>query len=118
MIFYGTKGSHIHSERKSGIKCDNCNEITSHNISIYGKYAYLYWIPVFPLSKKMFSECTNCNATNDFKKMNEKLRFVAADVKRNSKTPLWYWAGSGIIIILIILIFILVANMIKMLLII
>ncbi|MCH3884741.1 hypothetical protein [Tenacibaculum aquimarinum] len=54
MIFYGTKGSHLNSERKGGIKCDNCNEITNHNISVYGKYGYLYWIPVFPMGKKKY----------------------------------------------------------------
>ena len=102
MIFYGTKGSHLHSERKSNIKCDNCNEITAHNISVYGKYAYLYWIPVFPMSKKVFSECTNCNATKDFNGMNEKLSFASKDVKRNAKTPIWYWSGLGIIAIIFV----------------
>ncbi len=101
MIFFGTKGSHLNSERKGGLKCDSCNEVTNHNISVYGKYGYLYWIPVFPMSKKVFSECTNCNITNDFDTMNEKLRFASADVKRNSKTPLWYWSGLAIIAILI-----------------
>ena len=101
MIFYGTKGSHIHSERKSNLKCDNCDEITSHNISVFGKYAYIYWIPIFPVSKKVFSECTNCKATNDFKSMNEKLRRTSIDLKKNTKTPIWYWSGLGIIAILI-----------------
>ena len=101
MIFYGTKGSHLNNERKGGIKCDNCNEITNHNISVYGKYGYLYWIPVFPMGKKVFSECSNCKVTNDFKQMNEKLKDASADVKRNTKTPIWYWSGLGIIALLI-----------------
>ncbi|MDO6600590.1 hypothetical protein [Tenacibaculum sp. 1_MG-2023] len=101
MIFYGTKGSHLNSERKGGIKCDNCNEITNHNISVYGQYGYLYWIPVFPMGKKVFSECTNCKVTNDFKGMNEKLRNASTDVKRNTKTPIWYWSGLAIITLLI-----------------
>ena len=101
MIFYGTQGSHLNSEKKGGLKCDNCKEITTHNISIYGKYGYLYWIPVFPMGKKAFTECTNCNSTQDFKGMNEKLRHASADVKRNTKTPIWYWSGLGVIAILI-----------------
>lgn len=105
MIFYGTKGSHLQSKKTNGIKCDNCNEITPHTISVYGKYGYLYWIPVFPMGKKVFSECTNCNATNDFKGMNEKLRHVTADFKRNTKTPIWYWSGLGVIAILITVIY-------------
>lgn len=101
MIFYGTQGSQINSERTKGIKCDNCNEIVPHNISVYGQYGYLYWIPVFPTTKKVFSECSNCNVTQDFKGMNEQLRRTSAEIKRNTKTPIWYWSGLGIIAILI-----------------
>ncbi|MFK8061157.1 MAG: hypothetical protein AB8B78_13845 [Polaribacter sp.] len=104
MIFYGTKGSHIHTEKTNGIKCDNCNEIVPHTISIYGKYGYLYWVPVFPMSKKAFTECTNCKVTLDFKGMNEKLRHASADAKRKAKTPIWYWSGLAIIALLISLI--------------
>ena len=52
MIFYGTKGSHLKSEKISGAKCTNCNEQTSHTVNVFGRYGYLYWIPVFPLTKK------------------------------------------------------------------
>lgn len=101
MIFYGTKGSHLKSERRGGIKCDHCNEITNHTISVYGKYAYLYWIPVFPMTKKVFSECSNCKTTKAYKEMNEKLKDAAIEVKRNVKTPIWYWSGLGIIALII-----------------
>ena len=98
MIFYGTKGSQIHSERKGGIKCDSCNEITTHNIHVYGRYGYLYWIPIFPMSKKGVSECSHCKAILEFKEMNKKLQRAYVEVKRNSKTPIWYWSGLGIIL--------------------
>lgn len=101
MIFYGTKSSHLNSEQKGGIKCDNCNEITNHNISVYGKYGYLYWFPVFPMGKKVFSECSNCKTTNNFKEMNEKLKDASANLKQNTKTPIWYWSGLVIIALLI-----------------
>ncbi|ADV50677.1 hypothetical protein Celal_3412 [Cellulophaga algicola DSM 14237] len=101
MIFYGTKGTHLHSERKSGIKCDNCNENTVHNLSVYGKYAYLYWIPVFPMGRKSFSECTNCKVTLEQNGMNEKLKNASKEVSKNTKTPIWYWSGLGIILAII-----------------
>lgn len=101
MIFYGTKGSHLHSERKSGLKCDHCNETTAHNISVYGKYAYIYWIPIFPMAKKTFSECTNCNITLEKNGMNDKLKDAATAVNKIAKTPIWYWSGLAIILALI-----------------
>ncbi|MCH3884740.1 hypothetical protein [Tenacibaculum aquimarinum] len=33
--------------------------------------------------------------------MNEKLRNASTDVKRNTKTPIWYWSGLAIITLLI-----------------
>ncbi|SEC47907.1 hypothetical protein SAMN04489761_3107 [Tenacibaculum sp. MAR_2009_124] len=106
MIFYGTKGSHIHSERTSkGVECDNCEEVVPHNISVYGKYVYLYWIPVFPIGKRAFSECTNCKVTNDFSGMNEKLKQHSLDIKKHTKTPVWYWSGLGIFALLIFFVF-------------
>ena len=101
MIFYGTKGSLIDSKRTTAIECDTCKQISPHTVSVYGKYGYLYWIPVFPMSKKVFSECNNCKATNEFSGMNEKLRRASIDIKKETKTPIWYWSGLGIIAILI-----------------
>lgn len=101
MIFYGTKGSHLNTQKTKPAKCNNCNEITPHMVSVYGKYGYLYWIPVFPMSKKVFSECTNCNATFEFKEMGSELKDISKDIKNNTKTPLWYWSGLAIIALLI-----------------
>ncbi|MFD0993039.1 hypothetical protein [Tenacibaculum geojense] len=105
MIFYGTKGTHLHSEKVSGIKCAHCDQQTSHNISIFGKYFYLYWIPVFPINKKGFSECNHCKATFEKKEMSEQLKMAHDNVHRNTKTPITHWIGSFIIAGLIAFIF-------------
>lgn len=97
MIIYGTKGSHLHSEKVGGVKCTHCEQQTSHTISVYGQYAYIYWIPIFPLAKKVFSECNHCKATLEKKEMSEQLKLKADNVKRNTKTPITYWIGMFII---------------------
>lgn len=101
MIVYGTKGAHLKSAKVNGIKCNNCNEQTTHNISVFGKYFYVYWIPLFPLGKKVISECNNCKVTYERKAMNDQLKLAADNVKRDTKTPLTYWIGSLIIAALI-----------------
>ncbi|WP_299103909.1 zinc-ribbon domain-containing protein [uncultured Tenacibaculum sp.] len=97
MIFYGTKGSHLHSERVSGIKCNHCEQQTSHTISIFGKYFYIYWIPIFPIGKKGISECNHCKATYERKEMSEQLKLAHDNVKRQTKTPFTHWVGSLLI---------------------
>ena len=101
MIFYGSKGVHLHSEQVSGIKCSNCEQQTTHNISIFGRYAHVYWIPFFPLGKKGVSECTNCKVTLAPKEMNDQLKLAYSNVNVNAKSPLWYWSGLGIIALII-----------------
>lgn len=97
MIFYGTKGSHLHSERVSGVKCNHCGQQDSHTISIYGRYFYLYWIPIFPIGKKGISECNHCKATYERKDMSEQLKLAHDNVKRTTKSPVTHWVGSVII---------------------
>lgn len=97
MIFYGTKGAHLKSKKINGVKCGHCGEQLSHTISVYGKYFYIYWIPIFPLGKKVISECDHCKATSDRKEMSEPLKLAADNVKREVKTPITYWIGSLII---------------------
>ncbi|MFY7671569.1 hypothetical protein ACOSP6_10845 [Tenacibaculum sp. MEBiC06402] len=97
MIFYGTKGAHLKSEKISGVKCSHCEQQTSYTASIFGRYAYLYWIPVFPLPKKGVAECDNCKVTLEPKQMNDQLRMKYDNVNANVKTPITYWIGSLIL---------------------
>ncbi|SDX49336.1 hypothetical protein SAMN05444411_10660 [Lutibacter oricola] len=102
MIFYGSKGKHLHSEQASGINCDHCKQQTQHTISVFGKYAYIYWIPIFPMGKKVLSECNHCKATLEPKQMNEQLKLACQNTKGNAKTPIWFWSGGFIIAALIL----------------
>jgi len=97
MIFYGTKGAHLKSDRVSNAKCNQCGEIGSHDVSIFGRYFYIYWIPIFPLTKKGVAECNNCKATVEPKEMSEQLRLKFDNINKNTKTPITYWIGSLII---------------------
>ncbi|RKF03126.1 hypothetical protein C8N26_2116 [Tenacibaculum lutimaris] len=102
MIFYGTKGTHLHSEKVSGVKCTHCEQQNAHTISIFGKYFYIYWIPIFPLGKKGVSECNHCKATYERKNMSEQLKLAHDNVKRNTKTPFAHWIGSLLVGVLIL----------------
>jgi Holliday junction resolvase len=97
MIIFGTKGTHLHSERIGGVKCNHCQQQNTHTISVFGKYFEIYWIPVFPIGKKAVSECSHCKATYERKEMSEQLKLAHDNVKRNTKTPITHWAGSLVI---------------------
>lgn len=98
MIFFGTKASHLRSENVNGIKCNHCKEQRTHTISIFGKYFYLYWIPIFPLNKTGVSECNHCKVTHEPKQMSEQLKLSYENIKRDTKTPIKHWIGAILII--------------------
>ncbi len=91
MIIYGTKGKHIHSEETDLIQCSHCQEQRKHTISIYGRYAHIFWIPFFPIGKKGVSECNHCKMTLAPKDMNESLKFAFQNVEKNAKRPITHW---------------------------
>ncbi|NNC70951.1 MAG: hypothetical protein HKN90_09040 [Flavobacteriaceae bacterium] len=101
MIFYGAKGVHLKSEKVTGVKCSYCEQQGPHTVSVFGKYAYLYWIPFFPIGKKGVSECDNCKRTLEPKEMNADLKLAYQNVKSKAKTPITHWAGTAIILVIV-----------------
>ena len=68
MIFYGTNSSNLNSGTLQNVKCPHCENVTNFNYDVYGKYAYVYWIPFFPLGKTSVAECSHCKATYEINK--------------------------------------------------
>ncbi len=100
MIVYGSRGKHLHSEETNPIHCSHCQGQRKHTISVYGRYAHIFWIPFFPLGKKGVSECNHCKITLAPKEMNEQLKLAFQNAKKNTKTPIWFWSLLLIIVLL------------------
>lgn len=97
MIIYGSKGTHLYSEEVSGIECSHCKQQSNHNISIFGRYAHIFWIPFFPLGKKGVAECTHCKRTLAPNEMNEFLKLAYKKVESVTKVPVWHWVGLALV---------------------
>ena len=99
MIFYGTKGTVIKSGQIRNINCPHCNENSTFNFSVYGRYAHVYWIPFFPIKKINVVECQNCKASYDTKELpqNVKLKFETNFNISSVKTPITHFSLSILI---------------------
>jgi len=100
MIFYGTNASRLKDGRLSNVICPNCNEQTSMTYSVFGKYAYIYWIPIFPLGKTNVLECNNCKRTYKLKELPQQIQ-QKFELEKHTGVPIKHFAGIGIIALII-----------------
>lgn len=105
MIFYGSKGSLLGQYDVEGGFCTNCGAKGSYRMSVFGKYAHIYWIPFFPLGKKTFAECKNCKHTFEESEFPQPLAAKTQEIKDQVKRPLWNWLGLGAVSTIIALLF-------------
>lgn len=103
MIFYGTKASNIKNGQIINVECPNCNTNSSMNYSVFGKYAHIYWIPFFPMSKITVAECNSCKRTYEYKELPDsvKTKILRENEKNPVKNPIWMFSGLFVIAALV-----------------
>jgi hypothetical protein len=94
MIFYGTRSSSIQNGVIRNVDCPHCQTNTQMNYSIFGKYAHIYWIPLFPIGKQQILECNHCKATYELKNLPEniKQKFYSEQKLNPAKTPITHFS--------------------------
>jgi hypothetical protein len=70
------------------------------NYSVFGKYAYIYWIPIFPAGKENVLECNNCKRTYKLKELPEQIKHKF-EIEKHKGIPLKHFTGIGIIILVL-----------------
>ena len=103
MVFYGSKASKLKEGQLINVKCPNCTEGQTMRYSIYGKYAYVYWIPLFPIGKTYVLECNHCKRIYNLKELPEQIKQKFELEKAGVRFPLWYFSGLILIAIAIAL---------------
>lgn len=97
MIIFGAKASNIGNFNIPNTTCDYCEQGNTQRVSVFGKYAHIFWIPFFPIGKKAVAECTHCKRTIEQKEFSPELKLLYFENKGNVKRPIWHWLGLGII---------------------
>jgi len=110
MIVYGTDKAALKSTAYSG-KCVNCNTAGSVQIHLFQKYAQIFWIiPLFPLKKVGYSQCSNCKQVLDSTQFDSIYKMGYDALRTGSRTPVWSFSGLAIIAVLVAWIMITVKN--------
>jgi hypothetical protein len=101
MIIYGTRASHLMSVQLPNETCPNCNTKGSMVMSVYNRYAHIFWLPTFPVGRKGGSQCANCQQVLEPKQMPTFLKLQYDQLLAQTKIPIWSWSGLALIVGLI-----------------
>lgn len=96
MIFYGTNSSRLKDGQLNNVTCPNCENQTSMTYGVFGKYFYLYWIPIFPIGKTNVLECNSCKKTFKLKELPNQIK-QKFELEKHSGIPILHFSGLAII---------------------
>ena len=100
MIIYGSKSKELAKETLTD-KCQNCGTQNSIDMHVFQKYAYVFWIPFFPMGKTGLSQCNHCKQVLKLKEMPATLTASYDNLKAQTKTPIWMFSGLALVAALI-----------------
>jgi phage FluMu protein Com len=101
MIIYGSKATQVATENIND-KCPNCGTQNSIQMTVFQKYAHVFWIPFFPIGKTAATQCSHCKQVLQKKEFTGNLNNDYETLKSNSKTPIWTFSGLALLTALII----------------
>lgn len=102
MVIYGTGGKDLGTKQLDFEKCPSCGEKGKLQLQGISRYFTLFWIPVFPYSKKIFTFCNACEKEIPKEQYSRELQTTIATEKSHFKFPLTHFAGIFIIGLFII----------------
>lgn len=101
MIIYGTNGAHVRTAPLPDAACPGCATSGTLQLSVFSRYAHIYWIPLFPYSKPAVLQCGHCQQAWEEKHVPSELREPARTLRKETRAPLWHWSGLGVLAALI-----------------
>lgn len=106
MIIFGTSSSIIHPKKLEKGDCPYCKTENNMWIQGYQKYVHIFWIPFFPVGKKVYMVCGHCKGAFEKREIQDpKLIQSFLDGKNNqTKTPWYHFTGLILLSILIVLV--------------
>ncbi|MBB4803382.1 hypothetical protein HNP37_003457 [Flavobacterium nitrogenifigens] len=99
LFLIGTKDSNIKNGFVKNEICPKCNIENTLHFSIFRRYVYITFIPLFPVGKIVNIECTSCKNWFYY----EDLSLEGQEKLRNEKLKNSIWMFSGTFVLLLFL---------------
>ena len=60
MVIIGYRSTLIGQAELNFTTCENCGTKNSYTVYVYGRYFHVFWIPILPIGKTYFAQCSGC----------------------------------------------------------
>lgn len=98
MIIYGYRSSHLLTEPVAGA-CVTCAAVGKLRLSVFGRYAHVYWIPLFPIGTTGASECGQCRQVLPARQLPPALWQAFRSLQRRARAPWWHFTGALLLLL-------------------
>ena len=99
MIIYGSNATNIGEFTLPQAECAHCKERAPQHVSVFGRYAHIFWIPFFPIGTVKVAECNHCKRTLKKKEWSDELRRKYDEQTGEVSRPVWHYAGLAVVLL-------------------
>jgi len=97
MIIYGSRATHLKTDKLRNVTCPNCQTKDAMTASTFGRHAHVFWIPFFPMGKVGVFECQHCHKGFKKNELGEDGKREYKNFLTDVKTPLWKYSGLALV---------------------
>ena len=103
MIIFGTRERKLGRAELPGHSCGYCDSRGTLFAQACTMYFHIFWIPVFPYAKRVYSVCSHCRQSLTRYQMPPDLNATAMVVGRELKAPWYYYTGLILLAVVLLL---------------
>lgn len=93
MIIYGRSAEKVKAqEQLIPSSCPACSSRDSLVGVVLMCYAHVWYIPFFPLRKRVVAVCGHCRGNYDLAQLQGHNADACSTLKQSTKFPVWYWS--------------------------
>ena len=99
MLIYGTRATTLDEFDVPLAECAHCGQRGTQRMAVFGRYAHVFWIPLFPIGKVAVAECMHCKRTLRKKEFSTELKRKYEEQSGRVGRPVWHWAGLTVLLL-------------------
>lgn len=97
IFFFGIRSTLVLNILLENLYCSHCGQQNTVSAQFIVRHFHFFWIPIFPIGKKVTTTCSHCKQNFTEREMPGKYRQIIEKYKPQAKARIWQWSGLLIV---------------------